>query len=41
MAMSAALRGAAAFRVSHTTGFSVPMELLLVALTLLVLFVMV
>ena len=41
MALSQALRRPAAFRISHPTGFSLPGELLLVALTLLVLFVMV
>jgi ABC-type glycerol-3-phosphate transport system permease component len=41
MALSEALRRPAAFRISHATGFSLPGELLLVALTLLVLFVMV
>jgi ABC-type glycerol-3-phosphate transport system permease component len=41
MALSPALRGAAAFRISHATGFSLPAELLLLALTFLVLFVMV
>ena len=41
MALSPALRNAAAFRISHSTGFSLVGELLLVALTLLVLFVMV
>jgi ABC-type glycerol-3-phosphate transport system permease component len=41
MALSPALRGAAAFRISHATGFSLPAELLLVGLTLVILFVMV
>ncbi|MGH6886653.1 MAG: hypothetical protein ACREGK_11345, partial [Geminicoccales bacterium] len=41
MALSPARRSAVAFRLSHATGFSRPAELLLVALTLLVLFVMV
>ena len=41
MAQSHALRRPAAFRISHATGFSLPGELLLVTLTLLVLFVMV
>jgi ABC-type glycerol-3-phosphate transport system permease component len=41
MALSGALRSTAAFRISHATGFSLPAELLLVALTLLLLFVMV
>jgi ABC-type glycerol-3-phosphate transport system permease component len=40
-ARSLALRRPAAFRISHATGFSLPCELLLVALTLLALFVMV
>jgi ABC-type glycerol-3-phosphate transport system permease component len=41
MAQSHALRRPAAFRISHATGFSLPGELLLVTLTLLVLLVMV
>jgi ABC-type glycerol-3-phosphate transport system permease component len=41
MALSQAVGRPAALRVAHATGFSLPAELLLVALTLLVLFVMV
>jgi ABC-type glycerol-3-phosphate transport system permease component len=41
MALSAALRERPAFRISTRTGFSLPGELALVALTLVVLFVMV
>lgn len=41
MALTASLRQLPAFRISQKTGFSLPGELLLVGLTLLVLFVMV
>lgn len=41
MALSSSLRQMSAFRISQSTGFSLPGELLLVGITLLVLFVMV